>query len=79
QYAGQNAGNLNWYNVVQNVENKVAQNLRVQDVGNQNGLMGVQGNGNLVAVRAEGNAAGQNGNQIRDCTVRPRRRDAAYL
>nr|GEZ06616.1 retrovirus-related Pol polyprotein from transposon TNT 1-94 [Tanacetum cinerariifolium] len=32
------------------------------------------GNGNLVAVRAEGNAAEHNGNQIR-----PRRRDAAYL
>nr|GFD38445.1 hypothetical protein [Tanacetum cinerariifolium] len=42
-------------------------------------------------VRAEGNAAGQNGNQIRcynyrgighyakNCTARPRRRDAAYL
>nr|GFC60075.1 hypothetical protein [Tanacetum cinerariifolium] len=33
----------------------------VQGNGNQNQI----GNGNLVAVRAEGNAAGQNGNQIR--------------
>nr|GFB84513.1 hypothetical protein [Tanacetum cinerariifolium] len=73
QYAGQNAGNLNGYNAVQNIGNQVAQNLRVQNVGNQNGLIGVQGNenqnqignGNIVAVRAEGNAAGHNGNQIR--------------
>nr|GFC05547.1 hypothetical protein [Tanacetum cinerariifolium] len=75
------------------------QNPMDQNVGNQNGLIGVQGNGNqnqigngnLVAARAEGNAAGQNGNQIRcyNCrgvghyarnyTVRPKRRDAAYL
>nr|GFC86564.1 hypothetical protein [Tanacetum cinerariifolium] len=49
-----------------------AQNPRVQNVGNQNELIGVQrnaiqnqiGNGNLVAAHAEGNAAGQNGNQI---------------
>nr|GEZ34192.1 hypothetical protein [Tanacetum cinerariifolium] len=99
QYAGQNAGNLNGYNEVQNVRNQVAQNPRVQNVGTQNGLIGVQGNGiqnqigngNIVAVRAEGNAAGQNANQIRcyncrgfghytrNCTARPRRRDAAYL
>nr|GEV32483.1 reverse transcriptase domain-containing protein [Tanacetum cinerariifolium] len=47
--------------------------FRVQNVGNQNGLIGVQGNGNqnqigngnLVAARAKGNAAGKNGNQIR--------------
>nr|GFC13640.1 hypothetical protein [Tanacetum cinerariifolium] len=70
---GQNARNLNGYNAVQNVGNQVAQNLRVQNVGNQNGLIGVQengnqnqiGNGNLVAVRTEGNAAGHNRNQIR--------------
>nr|GEU35240.1 hypothetical protein [Tanacetum cinerariifolium] len=45
----------------------------VQNIRNQNGLIGVQGNGNqnqigngnLVAARAERNAAGQNGNQIR--------------
>nr|GEW97674.1 hypothetical protein [Tanacetum cinerariifolium] len=101
QYAGQNAGNPARYNDVignQVIQNAV-QNPRVQNVGNQNGLIGVQGNenqnqignGNLVAARAKGNTAGQNGNQIRcyNCrgvahyarnnTVRPKRRDAAYL
>nr|GFB79866.1 hypothetical protein [Tanacetum cinerariifolium] len=70
---------LNWnlarYNDVigNQVNQNVVQNPRVQNVGNQNGLIGVQGNGNrnqmgngnLVATRAEGNAVGQNGNQIR--------------
>nr|GEV74681.1 integrase, catalytic region, zinc finger, CCHC-type, peptidase aspartic, catalytic [Tanacetum cinerariifolium] len=103
QYAGQNVGNLNRYNDVQNVGNQVihhaVQNPRTQNVGNQNGLIGVpgnvnqnpNGNGNLVVARAEGNATGHNGNQIRcyncrgvgyfarNCTVRPRRKDAAYL
>nr|GEY19900.1 hypothetical protein [Tanacetum cinerariifolium] len=103
QYAGQNAGNLTGYNDVQNMGNQVIQNVvqnpRVRNIRNQNGLIGVQGNGNqnqigngnLVATRAKGNAAGQNGNQIRcyncrgvghyarNCIVRPRRRDAAYL
>nr|GEV88503.1 hypothetical protein [Tanacetum cinerariifolium] len=95
QYARQNARNLNGYNVVHNV----VQNPRVQNIGNQNGLISVpgnanqnlNGNGNLVAARAEGNAAGQDGNQIRsynyrgvvhfakNYTVKPRRREAAYL
>nr|GFA05376.1 hypothetical protein [Tanacetum cinerariifolium] len=103
QYAWENVGNLNGYNDVQNVKNHVIQNVvqnpRIQNVGNQNGLIGVpwnanqnpNGNGNLVADRAEGNATGHNENQIRcynyrgvghfarNCTVRPRRRDAAYL
>nr|GEW84308.1 hypothetical protein [Tanacetum cinerariifolium] len=103
QYAGQNVGNLNGYNDVQNVRNQViqhaVQNLRIQNARNQNGLIGVPGNanqnpnenGNLAAAHAEGNATGHNGNQIRchNCrgvghfarnyTVRPRRRDAAYL
>nr|GEZ59359.1 hypothetical protein [Tanacetum cinerariifolium] len=68
-----------------------------QYAGQNNGLIGVpenanlNGNGNLVAARAEGNAAGHNGNQIRcyNCkgvghfarnyTVKPRRMDVAYL
>nr|GFA05430.1 hypothetical protein [Tanacetum cinerariifolium] len=93
----QNAGNPAGYNNVignQVIQNAV-QNLGVQNVKNQDDLIGAQGNGNqignLVAARAEGNAARQNGNQIRcynctrvchyarNCTVRPRRRDAAYL
>nr|GEV11837.1 hypothetical protein [Tanacetum cinerariifolium] len=67
------ASNLKFLNNLQSEWSRhVAQNPRVQNVGNQNGLIGVQGNGiqnkigngNLVAVRAEGNAAGKNGNQI---------------
>nr|GEV82110.1 hypothetical protein [Tanacetum cinerariifolium] len=77
QYAGQNAGNQNGFNVVQNVRNQVVQNavqnLGVQNVGNQNRLIVVSGianqnlngNGNVVIARAEGNVTGNNDNQIR--------------
>nr|GFB31985.1 hypothetical protein [Tanacetum cinerariifolium] len=70
-------------------------NIFRQYAGNSagyNDITGNQiGNGNLVAARAEGNTAGKNGNHIRcyncrgvghyarNCTVMPRRRDAAYL
>nr|GEV68437.1 hypothetical protein [Tanacetum cinerariifolium] len=87
---------------IQNVRNQVAQNaiqnLRIQNIGNQNGQTVVPGTnqnpngyGNIVAARAEGNATGHNGNQIRcyNCrgvghfarnyTIKPRRRDVAYL
>nr|GEV33670.1 hypothetical protein [Tanacetum cinerariifolium] len=64
---GMNIGNLNGYNDVQNVWNQViqhaVQNPRIQNVGNQNGLIGVPGNANQNL----------NGN------VRLRRRDDAYL
>nr|GEX60623.1 hypothetical protein [Tanacetum cinerariifolium] len=68
----------------------MGQDRQMQMVGG-NANQNLNGNGNLVAARTEGNAAGHKGNQIkcyncrgvgyfaRNCTVRPRRRDAAYL
>ncbi|GJZ18208.1 integrase, catalytic region, zinc finger, CCHC-type containing protein [Tanacetum coccineum] len=79
------------------VVHNAVQNPSFQNVGNQNGVIVVSsiahqnGNGNVVAARAEGNVNGNNGNQTRcyncrglghlakNCTVRPRRKDAAYL
>ncbi|GKC41044.1 hypothetical protein Tco_1053428 [Tanacetum coccineum] len=69
---GQIAGNPNGCNTVQNARNQ-------------------DGNGNVVATQAEGNGNGNNGYQIRcyncrglshyarNCTIRPMRRDVAYL
>nr|GEU52516.1 hypothetical protein [Tanacetum cinerariifolium] len=75
QYAGQNTGNLSGYNDVQNIRNQVIQNAvqnpRVQNIRNPNGLIGVQGNRNQNQIG--------NGHYARNCTVRPKRRDAAYL
>nr|GFB32817.1 hypothetical protein [Tanacetum cinerariifolium] len=65
----------------------VQHSTKCRESGNAN----LNGNGNLVAARAEGNAARPNNNQIRcyncrgvchfarNCTVMPKRRDAAYL
>ncbi|GJU55233.1 hypothetical protein Tco_1228947 [Tanacetum coccineum] len=71
----------------------------IMNVRNQNGpnvVLGIDNqnpnrNGNVVEARAEGNANGNNGNQIRcyncqgedhlacNCTVKPGKQDAAYL
>ncbi|GJR89796.1 hypothetical protein Tco_0213807 [Tanacetum coccineum] len=86
QMVGGNGGNQFRQYARQNVGNQNRYN-EVQNVGNQN----PNRNGNVVAVRAEGNANGNNGNQIscyncrglghlvRNYIIRPRRRDAAYL
>ncbi|GJR88744.1 hypothetical protein Tco_0212755 [Tanacetum coccineum] len=103
QYVGQEDGNQKGYNALHNVRNQVVQNTvqnsGVQNVRNQNGLIVVLGivnqnpnrNGNVVVARDEGNANGNNGNQImcyncrglghlaRNYTVRPRKRDVAFL
>nr|GFB70822.1 hypothetical protein [Tanacetum cinerariifolium] len=70
------------------------QNAGMQSGGNQNGLVVVpgianqSGTGNVVAARAEGTGNGNQarcynsrglGHIARNCTARPRRRDAAYL
>nr|GEW16011.1 retrovirus-related Pol polyprotein from transposon TNT 1-94 [Tanacetum cinerariifolium] len=61
------------FNVRNQVIQNVAQNPRVYNIGNQNGLIGVpghanqnlNGNGNLIAARAEENKTGHNRNQLR--------------
>nr|GEU73036.1 retrovirus-related Pol polyprotein from transposon TNT 1-94 [Tanacetum cinerariifolium] len=89
QRMGKNVKNQVIQNADQNprIQNVRNQNGLIVFLGNANS----NGNGNLVVARAEGNLTGHNGNQIRcynyrgvghftrNCTVRPRRRDAAYL
>nr|GFA45167.1 hypothetical protein [Tanacetum cinerariifolium] len=70
-------------------------NHGIQNVGNHNWLIVVPAvgnhNGNVVAIRAENNGNGNNashircyncrrvGHYVRNCTIRPRKRDVAYL
>ncbi|GKC72956.1 integrase, catalytic region, zinc finger, CCHC-type containing protein [Tanacetum coccineum] len=89
----QNVGNQIVRNVVQNpgVQNVGNQNglIVVSRIANQNAHQ--NGNCSVVAAQADGNGNGNNKNQIRcyncrgmghlarNCTVRPKRRDVAYL
>ncbi|GJS43386.1 retrovirus-related pol polyprotein from transposon TNT 1-94 [Tanacetum coccineum] len=89
----QNVGNPVVQNAIQNlgVQNVRNQNGLIVVPGIANPNANQDGNGNVEATRAEGNGNGNNGNQIRcyncrglghlaqNCTVRPRRRDDAYL
>ncbi|GJY22017.1 retrovirus-related pol polyprotein from transposon TNT 1-94 [Tanacetum coccineum] len=91
--AVQNVRNQVVQNVVQNlgVQNVGNHNelIVVPGIANQN--VNQNGNGNVVAAWAEGNGNENNKNQVRcynckgmghiakNCTVRPRRRDAVYL
>ncbi|GJR37762.1 retrovirus-related pol polyprotein from transposon TNT 1-94, partial [Tanacetum coccineum] len=89
--AVQNIGNQVVQNAVQNLGVQNVENhnglIVIPRIANQN----PNGNGNVIVARAKGNEIWNNGNQIRcyncrglghlarNCTVRPRRRDAAYL
>ncbi|GKF18630.1 isoflavone 3'-hydroxylase-like protein [Tanacetum coccineum] len=76
QYVGQNVRNQNGYNAIQNVGNQVVQNAvqnpATRDEGNGNGN---RNNGNQVRCY---NCRGMS-HLARNCTVRQRRRDVAYL
>ncbi|GKG19643.1 retrovirus-related pol polyprotein from transposon TNT 1-94 [Tanacetum coccineum] len=91
--AVQNVRNLVVQNAVQNlgVQNVGNQNGLIVVPGIANPNANQIGNGNVVATRDEGSENGNNCNQIRcyncrglghlarNCTVRPRKRDATYL
>ncbi|GJY54931.1 hypothetical protein Tco_0446595, partial [Tanacetum coccineum] len=68
---GGNGGNQFRQYDGKNVKNQNGYNA-VQNAENQNANQNGNGNGNVVAARAEGHLA-------RNCTIRPRRTDVAYL
>ncbi|GJS74183.1 retrovirus-related pol polyprotein from transposon TNT 1-94 [Tanacetum coccineum] len=68
QYAGQNVGNQNGYNAIQNNENGNVVAARAEGNGNGN-------NGNQIRCY---NCRGM-GHLTRNCIFRPKRRDVAYL
>nr|GEX01267.1 hypothetical protein [Tanacetum cinerariifolium] len=79
------------YSTPTNNNQRISSNPRNRLIAQPRMNMGQVRQMQMVGARAEGNAARQNGNQIRcynyrgvghyarNCTVRPRRRDAAYL
>ncbi|GJW68269.1 hypothetical protein Tco_0122693 [Tanacetum coccineum] len=87
--AVQNVGHLVGQNAVQNQGTQNVGNENGLSV--VPGIANQHGNVNVVAARAEGNSNGINGNRIRcyicqgedhyasNCTVKPRKQDAAYL
>nr|GEX00395.1 retrovirus-related Pol polyprotein from transposon TNT 1-94 [Tanacetum cinerariifolium] len=94
QVAQNQQGYNAWQNGGIQVDQNTVQHAGVQNGGNQNGLVVVpgianqNGTGNVVAARTEGIGIGNQaryyncrglGYIARNCTARPRRRDAAYL
>nr|GEW79944.1 retrovirus-related Pol polyprotein from transposon TNT 1-94 [Tanacetum cinerariifolium] len=79
------------YSTPTNNNQRISSNPRNRQIAQPGMNMGQDRQMQMVVARAEGNAAGHNGNQIRcyncmgvghfarNCTVRPRRRDVAYL
>nr|GEY31924.1 integrase, catalytic region, zinc finger, CCHC-type, peptidase aspartic, catalytic [Tanacetum cinerariifolium] len=79
------------YSTPTNNNQRISLNPRNMQIAQPGMNMGQDRQMQMVGARAEGNAAGQNGNQIRcyncrgvghyarNCTFRPKRRDAAYL
>nr|GEW28412.1 hypothetical protein [Tanacetum cinerariifolium] len=94
QVAHNQQGYNAWQNGGIQVAQNAVQNAGVQNGGNQNGLVVVPGiasqneTGNIIAARAEGTGNRNQarrynyrglGHIVRNCTARPKRRDAAYL